>query len=56
VAGLLTGRDVVAAIAADPGGSVYLLPDVMVNSDGLLLDDVRASDLPLLAGAARTGP
>jgi putative radical SAM enzyme (TIGR03279 family) len=50
VAGLLTGRDVIAAVREDLGGAVYLLPDVMVNSDGLLLDDVSAADLPALTG------
>ncbi len=48
VAGLLTGRDVIDAVSGDLGGAVYLVPDVVVNSDGLMLDDIRASDLPRL--------
>jgi putative radical SAM enzyme (TIGR03279 family) len=50
VAGLLTGRDVAEAIANEPGGDTFLVPDVVLNSDGLLLDDVRVSDLILLTG------
>lgn len=50
VAGLLTGKDLVEAITADLGGPVYLVPDVVLNSDGLLLDDVRGTDLPQLTG------
>jgi putative radical SAM enzyme (TIGR03279 family) len=50
VAGLLTGHDVLAAISDEPGGAAYLVPDVVVNSDGLMLDDVRAADLGVLTG------
>lgn len=51
VAGLLTGADVVAAIAADEGPGPYLVPDVVANADGLMLDDVLAADLGSLTGA-----
>ena len=45
VTGLLVGADLVPAIAALPKGATVLLPDVVVNADGLLLDDVAASEL-----------
>lgn len=50
VGGLLTGRDLADAIRRDLGGGVYLVPDIVVNSDGLLLDDVLAAELPALSG------
>lgn len=50
VAGLLTGRDLVQAVSADLGGAVYLVPDVVVNSDGLMLDGVAGADLTRLTG------
>ena len=50
VAGLLTGADLVQAIAALPAGTVVLVPDIVVNADGLLLDDMPAAEL-----SARTG-
>lgn len=50
VAGLLTGADLLRAIREDLGGSVYVVPDVVVNSDGLLLDDVAGAELPALTG------
>jgi putative radical SAM enzyme (TIGR03279 family) len=51
VAGLLGGRDIASAIADDGGRGRYLVPDVVVNSDGLLLDDVPARELGRLSGA-----
>jgi len=51
VTGLLGGADVAEAVAHDAHAGTYLVPDVVVNSDGLLLDDVRALDLARLAGA-----
>lgn len=45
VSGLLGGGDIVAAIGADGARGTYLVPDVVVNSDGLLLDDVPADEL-----------
>jgi len=45
VTGLLGGNDIVAAIAADGASGTYLVPDDVVNSDGLLLDDVPADEL-----------
>jgi len=56
VAGLLSGADIARAIRehdarrVGPEGT-YLVPDVVVNSDGLLLDDVTAAALAGLAGA-----
>jgi putative radical SAM enzyme (TIGR03279 family) len=50
VTGLLTGADLVPAIAALAAGTVALVPDIVVNADGLLLDDVVAADLPALTG------
>jgi len=51
VTGLLGGADIAGAIAAHGGTGTYLVPDVVVNSDGLLLDDVPADALGTLAEA-----
>jgi len=51
VTGLLGGNDVVDAVRGDGCVGIYLLPDVVVNSDGLLLDDVPADELSARAGA-----
>ncbi len=45
VTGLLTGADVAAALAQEPVGHRYLLPDVCL-SGGRFLDGVPVSDLP----------
>ncbi len=50
VTGLLCGRDVAGAIAEDAGEGTYLVPDVLLNSDGLLLDDMPSGDLAEHAG------
>lgn len=50
VTGLLCGTDVASAIAADDNEGTYLVPDVLLNSDGLLLDDMPAADLAKHAG------
>jgi NifB/MoaA-like Fe-S oxidoreductase len=55
VAGLLGGGDIAAAVSADADGAdgpsrVYLIPDLTVNDDGLLLDDLTVAEI-----AARTG-
>jgi putative radical SAM enzyme (TIGR03279 family) len=52
VAGLLTGADLVDAIRSDGARGPYLVPRVVANADGLLLDDISAADLPALTGAA----
>ncbi len=44
VTGLLTGVDVSAALAAQPGGERYLLPDVVL-SNGQFLDGLTVADL-----------
>ncbi len=51
VTGLLTGVDIAEAIRADGARMRYLVPDIMVNSDGLLLDDVAAGDVAGMTGA-----
>jgi putative radical SAM enzyme (TIGR03279 family) len=54
VAGLLTAKDITRAIVDHAGrmpGSVYLVPDIIGNADGLTLDDVRLGDLVARAGA-----
>ncbi len=51
VTGLLCGADIAGAVALDAHAGTYLVPNVVVNSDGLLLDDVEARDLARLAGA-----
>jgi len=45
VAGLLTGADVAAALAGEPAGGRYLLPDVCL-SEGRFLDGMTVADLP----------
>jgi putative radical SAM enzyme (TIGR03279 family) len=49
VTGLLTGTDLVPAIAGC-GADVILVPSIVVNADGLLLDDIAASDLGTRSG------
>jgi putative radical SAM enzyme (TIGR03279 family) len=50
VTGLVTGRDVADAISQDGNGGVYILPDVMFNSDGLTLDDMTFDEVAERAG------
>ncbi|MHB1923059.1 MAG: DUF512 domain-containing protein [Acidimicrobiales bacterium] len=45
VAGLLTGQDVASALATQPEGDRYLLPDVCL-SEGRFLDGLGLEDLP----------
>jgi putative radical SAM enzyme (TIGR03279 family) len=45
VTGLLTGADVAAALASQPHGDRYLLPDVCL-SGGVFLDGVAVGELP----------
>ncbi|MHB1446072.1 MAG: DUF512 domain-containing protein [Acidimicrobiales bacterium] len=45
VAGLLTGQDVASALATEPEGDRYLLPDVCL-SEGRFLDGLGLDDLP----------
>ncbi len=45
VTGLLTGADVTAALACEPVGERYLLPDVVL-SEGRFLDGTTVADLP----------
>lgn len=59
VTGLLSGQDIgrtvreAEGLAAREGraGGTYLVPDVVVNSDGLLIDDVPADSLGEVCGA-----
>lgn len=48
VAGLLGGDDIVAAVTADPWSGTYLVPQVVANDEGFLLDGVAAAHLPRL--------
>ncbi len=50
VAGLLTAHDLVPAIAGRTHASVFLVPDIVVNADGLLLDDASAAELGTTSG------
>jgi NifB/MoaA-like Fe-S oxidoreductase len=45
VTGLLTGRDVSEALAAEPVGDRYLVPDVVLSRDRFL-DGTTVTDLP----------
>jgi putative radical SAM enzyme (TIGR03279 family) len=51
VTGLLTGADLVAAIASDGASGIYLLPDVVFNSDGVTLDDMTLAEVREASGA-----
>lgn len=51
VAGLLAGADVAKAIRADGASGIYLVPEVVQNDDGLMIDDVPAASLAELTGA-----
>jgi NifB/MoaA-like Fe-S oxidoreductase len=42
---LLTGTDVAHALAAEPDGERYLLPDVVLT-EGRFLDGMTTADLP----------
>lgn len=50
VAGLLTGRDVLATLRRRDLGRLVLLPSAMVNADGVLLDDLPAHALASALG------
>jgi len=50
VTGLLTAADLLPAITAIPEESVVFVHDVVLNSDGLLLDDVPGADLGMRTG------
>ena len=50
VAGLLTGHDIVSAVRHSALPEPFLVPDVVLNADGLTLDDVVAGDLAALSG------
>jgi putative radical SAM enzyme (TIGR03279 family) len=50
VTGLLSAEDLLPAIRATPPGAVVLVPDILVNADGLLLDDVPAAELGMRSG------
>ncbi len=51
VTGLLTGVDIVDAIAKHPHSGTYLLPDVVLNADGLTLDDMTLPEIAEQSGA-----
>ncbi len=60
VAGLLTGEDLSSAITADlerlgaaedDSGRIYLIPDVVMNADGITLDDLTLGDIRERSGA-----
>jgi putative radical SAM enzyme (TIGR03279 family) len=45
VAGLLTGQDILAALRGKELGEMVLLPSVVLNADGVLLDDLAPEEL-----------
>ncbi len=55
VTGLITGRDLIDAITADrarvPIATAYLVPDVILNADGVTLDDLSLADIRAESGA-----
>ncbi|MDO9557834.1 MAG: DUF512 domain-containing protein [Coriobacteriia bacterium] len=50
VTGLMGGAEIIDAIRSYDGEGPFLVPDVVVNSDGLLLDDTPAGSLPAMTG------
>lgn len=50
VTGLLTAADLLPAIADTPADAIVFVPDVVINADGLLLDDQPASMLGAASG------
>jgi putative radical SAM enzyme (TIGR03279 family) len=50
VTGLLTSADILLAIAETPEASTFLVPSIVANADGLLLDDVVAAELGARSG------
>jgi putative radical SAM enzyme (TIGR03279 family) len=50
VAGLLTTSDIVRQLAHTPHDAVILLPDCIVNADGVLLDGVSVAELGTALG------
>ena len=46
VTGLMTGEDITRALAAEPHGHRYLLPDVCLSDEGRFLDGVTIEELP----------
>ena len=51
VTGLLTGIDIVDAITDQPHDGVYLLPDIVLNADGVTLDDMTLAQIVEQSGA-----
>lgn len=51
VTGLLTGVDIVEAIEKHPHEGVYLLPDIVLNADGVTLDDMTLDAMRERSGA-----
>lgn len=50
VAGLLTGRDILAALAGRDLGRLVILPAACRNADGIFLDDLTPADLERALG------
>jgi putative radical SAM enzyme (TIGR03279 family) len=46
VTGLMTGEDLTRALAAEPHGHRYLLPDVCLSDEGRFLDGLTVAELP----------
>lgn len=51
VAGLLAGHDIAQSIAEHGRQGTYLVPDVVLNSDALTLDDMSVRDIERRSGA-----
>lgn len=50
VTGLLTGADIVAVVRADDAPGPYLVPDIVLNDDGLTLDGMSTGELVATTG------
>jgi NifB/MoaA-like Fe-S oxidoreductase len=54
VTGLMTGEDVSRALAAEPEGHRYLLPNVCLSDEGRFLDGMTVDELPRLVEIIET--
>jgi putative radical SAM enzyme (TIGR03279 family) len=50
VSGLLTGADIAGAVRAHDAAGPYLVPDIVLNDDGLTLDGMTIADLVAATG------
>lgn len=54
VAGLLTGADIVRALEGCDSSALYIMPDVILNADGVTLDDMTVEMMSAGSGCEMT--